>query len=292
MRTERVTHANTTLEVAVAGEVGGVRPVVLFANAVGMENELVTGLAEALDALDVSLVSWELRGSPGPSDTSTVSLRDHTDDAMAVTDALGLTQVHVAGWCTGASVALFTALRMGSRVLSYTSVDGAFLFNGTPGARLGNAVFDMCAQITEDPSLAPRFLDVVRPRGNEAEVLGVSDAKFTRLLTRPYRHDAEELTRFAFGIRATNDYDPADAFARLKAPALFLAREDDQMVGHHNSRDAAGRIAGSRMVVEPAGGHYALFMDPAGPAHTIAAFVKGVTADQARDAVCGNGLPS
>ncbi|MFJ7326474.1 alpha/beta fold hydrolase [Streptomyces cyaneofuscatus] len=276
MRTERVPHAGTTLDVIVSGEVRGARPVVLFANAVGMENELVAGLAKALDALDVTLVSWELRGSPGPSVTPMVSLREHTEDAVAIADALGLARVHVAGWCTGASVALFAALRMEDRAMSYTSVDGAFLFSGTPGARLGNAVFDMCADIAEAPGRAARFLDVVRPRGNEAEVLGVPDAEFTRMLTQPYRHGVEELTRFALGIRATNDYDPAEAFAGLQAPALFLAREDDQMVGHRNSREAAGRVAGAQIVVEPVGGHYALFTDPARSARTIAAFVHGV----------------
>ncbi len=271
MRSERVHSGTTTLDVAVAGQED--LPTVLFINAVGMENRLMEGLAEQFRRAGMNLVTWELRGSPGPSEAREVSLRDHTADALAVVDALGLAQVHVAGWCTGASIALFVAHELGDRALSFTSVDGALLFDGMPGARVGNAVFDMCTQIATDTGRAAYFHDVVRPRGNEGAALGVQDEELVRMLTLPYRQGLEELTRFAFGISATCDYDPVAACTQLSVPALFLARRDDAMVGHRNSQRAAGLIEGAELQVSASGGHYALFTDPAETAATMAAFV-------------------
>ena len=272
MRSERVRSGGTTLEVAVAGQED--LPTVLFINAVGMENRLMQGLAEQFRSAGMNLVTWELRGSPGPSEVREVSLKDHTADALAVVDALGLAHVHVAGWCTGASIALFVARELGDRALSFTSVDGALLFDGAPGARVGNAVFDMCAQIATDAGRAAHFHDVVRPRGNEGAALGVEDEELVRMLTLPYRQGLEELTRFAFGISATCDYDPVEACNRLSVPALFLARRDDAMVGHRNSQRAAGLVEGAELQVAESGGHYALFTDPAETAATMAAFIR------------------
>ncbi|MEU5543938.1 alpha/beta hydrolase [Streptomyces sioyaensis] len=278
MRSERVRSGGVSLDVAVGGQDD--LPTVLFINAIGMENRLLDGLAEHLRSAGLNLVTWELRGSPGPSGAREVSLRDHTADALAIVDALGLSHVHVAGWCTGASIGLFVARELSERALSFTSVDGALLFDGVPGARLGNAVFDMCGQIAADPERAGFFHDVVRPRGNEAAVLGVDDDDLVGMLTLPYRQGLDELTRFAFGISATCDYDPVAACEELSVPALFLARQDDAMVGHRNSQRAAGLVEGAEVQVAASGGHYALFTDPAETADTMATFLfkAGLTA--------------
>ncbi|MFI9819144.1 alpha/beta fold hydrolase [Streptomyces sp. NPDC052013] len=274
MRTEDVRRDGLVLRAAVCGDDD--RPAVLFVNAVGMENALLAGLGEHFRAHGLNLVTWELRGSPGPEGPAAATLEDHVADALAVLDTLGLTRVHVAGWCTGASIALFATRALGARALSFTSVDGALLFDGVPGARLGNAVFDMCAKIAADTGRAGFYHEAVRPRGNESAVLGVFDEELTVMLTRPYRRDVATLTRFASGIHATCDYDPAAACARLSVPSLFMAREDDEMVGHRNARRAAEAVAGARLSVLPTGGHYALFTDPAGSAAEMAAFMHAV----------------
>ncbi|MGY3205100.1 alpha/beta fold hydrolase [Streptomyces sp. TE5632] len=271
MRTETVRNGGVTLVVAVCGD--DETPTVLFSNAVGMENALLAGLGRQFRAHGLNLVTWELRGSPGTDGPSRVSLDDHTADALAVLDALGVTRAHVAGWCTGASIGLFVAHALGEQALSFTSVDGALLFTGLPGARLGNAVFDMCAKISADHHRAGFYHDAVRPRGNESAVLGLPDEELARMVTRPYRQDAAALTRFAHGIHAANDYDPVAACARLRIPSLFVAREDDEMVSHLHTRRAAALTAGAELSVLPTGGHYALFTDPAGVAGRTAAFM-------------------
>ncbi|GAA1928076.1 alpha/beta fold hydrolase [Streptantibioticus ferralitis] len=278
MRTETVRSGEVTLHAAVFGDD---EPAVLFANAVGMENALLAGLGEQFRAHGLNLITWELRGSPGAEGPARVTLDDHTADALAVLEALGITRAHVVGWCTGASIALFATCALAERALSFTSVDGALLFTGTPGARLGNAVFDMCAKISADSDRAGFYHDVVRPRGNESAVLGVPDEELTRMLTRPYRQDVEALTRFAFGIHATCDYDPAAACAQLAVPSQFIAREDDEMVSHRHARRAAELVAGAKLSVIPTGGHYALFTDSAGAAGAMAAFMHGAVRREA-----------
>ncbi|MEU0337007.1 alpha/beta hydrolase [Streptomyces sp. NPDC006193] len=270
MRTETVRSGGITLDVASYGDDG--TPAVLFVNAVGMENELLAGLGAEFRAHGLDLVTWELRGSPGAG-PGRVTLADHTADALAVLDAAGITRAHVAGWCTGASIGLFVTHALGERALSFTSVDGAMLFTGSPGARLGNAVFDMCAKISADDGRAGFYHEAVRPRGNESAVLGLPDEELTRMVTWPYRQDVEALTRFAHGIHAANDYDPVAACSGLRTPSLFLAREDDEMVSHLHTRRAAALIAGAELSVLPTGGHYALFTDPAGAAGRMAAFM-------------------
>ncbi|MEU2022446.1 alpha/beta hydrolase [Streptomyces sp. NPDC016469] len=275
MHTERIVAAGgITLDVATSYEAGA--PTVLFVNAIGMENRLLEGPARALRAAGLNLVTWELRGSPGPSRSPRVTLSEHAADGLAVAAALGTGPLHVAGWCTGASIGLFLTRALGGRALSFTAVDGAFLFDGVPGARLGNAVFDMCTQIAADEDRAGVYLDIVRPRGNEAQVMGIEDEDLVGMVTYPYSRGTEELIRYAHGIRAANDYDPAAACAALPVPALFLAREDDQMVGYRNSRRAGALVARSELSVRETGGHYALFTDPAQAAGELAAFAHRV----------------
>ncbi|MFD7668588.1 alpha/beta fold hydrolase [Streptomyces sp. NPDC059788] len=284
MRAETVRSGEVALHVTAFGD--DERPAVLFVNAIGMENALLSGLGEEFRGRGLNMITWELRGSPGAEGAARVTLEDHTADALAVLRALGVTRVHVAGWCTGASIGLFVTHALGERALSFTSVDGALLFTGTPGARLGNAVFDMCAKISADSERAGFYHEAVRPRGNESAVLGIHDEDLTRMITRPYRQDAEALTRFAFGIHATCDYDPAAACARLAVPAHFVAREDDRMVSHRHARRAAELVAGATLSVLPTGGHYALFTDPAEAAEPMAAFMRKAAYRQAGSSVC------
>ncbi|MCZ9347617.1 alpha/beta hydrolase, partial [Streptomyces sp. TRM76130] len=63
-------------------------------------------------------------------------------------------------------------------------------------------------------------------------------------------------------------------------PSLFVAREDDEMVSHRNSRRAAGLVPGAELSVLETGGHYALFTDPAGSAGAMAAFMHGAVREE------------
>ncbi|GAA2482846.1 alpha/beta hydrolase [Streptomyces gobitricini] len=251
---------------------------VLFVNAVGMPIDLLDDMARQFTAEGLDFVTWELRGSPGPGRRPDDSrLADHVADGLAVLDHLGVTAAHLAGWCTGASVALAMAGLDDSPALSLTSVDGAYLFNGVPGGPMGNAMFEMCGEIVADPAAGERYHELTRPRGNEAQVMGLlgSSTELVERLTLPYRGTTMDLVRYAHAIRSACDYDPLAAWSQITCPVLLTARTDDRMVSYRNSARAAELVTGARLTVQHSGGHYGLFTDPeAVPA--MAGFMRAV----------------
>jgi pimeloyl-ACP methyl ester carboxylesterase len=253
-------------------------PTVLFINAVGMRASLLDGLADGYRAAGFNLLTWELRGSPGERDARGLALDDHVADGLAVLDALGLPAAHIAGWCTGASVAAALVRTAPARALSLTSVDGAFLFEGSPAAPLGNAVYEMCAEIEADEARGAFYHEVTKPRGNGAAVLGIADdPELVDHLSLPYRQGVEGLVRYAFALRSVvRDYDARTVLSGLRLPALFAARRDDRLVTFRDSERAAALIPGARLELADSGGHYALFQRP-DAAVPLAAFLRGIS---------------
>ncbi|MGR7028198.1 alpha/beta fold hydrolase [Geodermatophilus sp. URMC 62] len=240
------------------------RPTVLFVNAVGMSSQILAPVAAAFDRAGMGLVTWELRGSPGPTPNPVDSrLDDHVADGLRVLNRLGVGAMHVAGWCTGAPVAALLAGRLGERALSFTSVDGAFLFGGVPGGPLGNAMWAMCGEIVADTSRAEHFEPITRPRVQSAAVMGLDGGSpLFAQVTLPYRRGVEGLLRYAHAIRAACPPDPGRTLREIRCPALFTARRDDLMVSHRNAQQAARLVAGARFRLYESGGHYGLFQDP------------------------------
>ncbi|HET8662209.1 MAG TPA: alpha/beta hydrolase [Micromonosporaceae bacterium] len=251
------------------------QPTVLFVNAVGMVSELATGLAGGFSQAGFNFVTWDLRGSPGPSlGRRDCTLASHAQDAVQILDELGVGAVHVLGWCTGASAALFLAERLGDRMRALVAVDGAYLFDGVPGAPLGNAMYAMCKDIVADAGTAARYHELTRPRGNEATVLGLEHAPdLVDHMTLPYRQGLDELVRYAFAIWSACDYEPVAALHRVDRPMLLTARQDDRMVSYRNSVRAAGHVAGAQVRIADSGGHYGLFTDTTAVPE-IAAFLR------------------
>jgi pimeloyl-ACP methyl ester carboxylesterase len=230
-----------------------------------MRGELFAGVAASLRSAGVNLVTWDQRGSPGPGDPRDCKMEDHVADGLAVLAALGLGQVHVAGWCIGASIAVFLARELGSQALSFTAVDGVYLFDGVPGGAQGKAIFDMCVDIAADPGRAPRYHDAVRPRGNEAAVMGLDGhPELVQQLTYPYRQGVDGLVRYAHAIRTMTDYEVTGPCVELTCPALFTARREDQIVGFRHSQRAAALVPGAQFHLAD-GGHYGLFVDREAP---------------------------
>jgi pimeloyl-ACP methyl ester carboxylesterase len=259
-----------------AGDLPG-SPTVLFINAVGMRATLLDPLAAGYADAGFNMLTWELRGSPGGGDPRELSLADHVADGLAVLDGHGLSAAHIAGWCTGASIGAALVRAAPARALSLTSVDGAFLFDGSPSAALGSAVYEMCADIEADQRRAEFYHEVTKPRGTGAAVLGISDdPDLVEQLSLPYRQGVEGLTRYALALRSVvRDYDAPAVLSGLGLPALFAARRDDRLVTFRDSERAAALIPGARLELAESGGHYALFQSPEAVA-PLAAFLHRI----------------
>lgn len=252
----------TTLTVR-RGVIDAAEPTVLFVNAVGMRAGVLDRLAVDFADEGFNFLTWELRGSPGPARAERdCTLAGHVADGLAVLAAFSVSRVHLAGWCTGASVAVHMVPQLADRVASLVAVDGAFLFGGVPGGPLGNAMYEMCGEIVADPSCGERYHELTRPRGNEGAVLGLSDPELIDDMTLPYSGGVDVLIRYANGIRAACDYDPVQMCSVIDCPTLLMVRRDDKMVSWKNSVKAAELIADAHVMVGNSGGHYGLFTDP------------------------------
>jgi pimeloyl-ACP methyl ester carboxylesterase len=250
------------------------RPTVLFINAVGMAASLCTELLADFQRAGYNAITWELRGSPGPTpEVGDSTLAEHARDGRHILDALGVTRTHVLGWCTGASIALFLADLLGDRLSRLVATDGAYLFDGFPGGPLGNAMYAMCGDIVANVDTATRYHELTQPRGNEATVLGLEGLPaLVDHMTLPYRQGLEDLVRYAFAIRNACDYDPVSRWSKISCPTLITARRDDRMVSWRNSVRAAELVPSARTSIAETGGHYGLFTDPA-TVPDIAAFL-------------------
>src|SRR5205085_577582 len=106
-------------------------PTVVLVNAFGMDVDIWEMLASRLRATH-RIVTWDSRGLPGlgePFDESRCDVTAHAHDMAAALDHHGVHAAHVVGWCTGAQVGLRFASLNPSRMLSFTSVNGAFSFS-------------------------------------------------------------------------------------------------------------------------------------------------------------------
>jgi pimeloyl-ACP methyl ester carboxylesterase len=86
------------------------------------------------EAPDITLVAPDLRGRAGSFDVKgATSMSQHSDDLVAVLDALGLDAVHVCGMSMGGFVAVALADTHRDRVKSLVLVDGGFPMVTPPG---------------------------------------------------------------------------------------------------------------------------------------------------------------
>ena len=108
----------------------------LIASAVGANLEVWTRTL-----LDIArarpIVTWDLRGlgDSGIARSQRVDASAHAEDGVAVIDYYEVERFHLAGWSTGARIALEIAHRYPERVASLTLVCGGYGYSVTSGLR-------------------------------------------------------------------------------------------------------------------------------------------------------------
>ncbi|WP_309642883.1 alpha/beta hydrolase [Phenylobacterium sp.] len=201
------------------------------------------------DNRDTGLSTWF---KPGES----YSLSDMAADAVAVLDANGVKQAHIAGVSMGGMIVQAVAIEHPDRLLSLTSIMSA---TGAPG--------------TLDPTPeAGAVLTTAPPDPNtdrEAFIAhGVSNALVIGSPAYPWPEGALRERAVAEHARAFNptgsarqmgairaDGDRTERLGRLKIPAVVLHGADDPLVRLVGGEATAKAIPGAELRVIPGMGH-------------------------------------
>lgn len=235
-------------------------PAVLLINGLGSQmtrwpNDLCEKLAACgfhvirFDNRDTGLSTWFSQGD-------SYSLADMAADGIAVLDAVGVKQAHVAGVSMGGMISQAIAIEHPARVLSLTSIMSA---SGAPG--------------TMDPTPEAGLVLSVAPPDPNADyeaflAHGVKNALTIGSPSYPWPEGALRERAIAEHARAFNptgsarqmgairaDGDRTERLAKLKIPTVVLHGADDPLIKPVGGEATAKAIPGAELRIIPGMGH-------------------------------------
>lgn len=185
------------------------------------------------------------------------TMRDLTDDVIAVFDALGWTTGHVLGVSQGGTIAQATAIHHPDRVRGLISI----MSNPTPSLRLnrpriGRAfrLFRVMSRTCADRDAeGERWVDAFRAIGSPGYPHQDEHWREAgRLLYDRGRNPAGQRRQFA-AVWATGDRRAE--LAGVRAPTLVVHGEEDPLCNVRAGRATADAVPGARFVSYPGMGH-------------------------------------
>jgi pimeloyl-ACP methyl ester carboxylesterase len=211
------------------------------------------------DNRDTGLSTWP---------TEAYTLKDIAQDGVAVLDAAGVRQAHVAGVSMGGMIVKRMALDQPGRVLSMTSImsttGAADAFKSTPEA----------AAVLNSPPPDPKadFEAFVADRMANARTIGSpaypwTDEENRARVVAEYRRafNPQGVARQMAAVRA--DGDRTAALRGLKLPVVVLHGADDPLLMPVGGEATAAAIPGAELRIVPGMGHdlppglYDVFVD-------------------------------
>jgi pimeloyl-ACP methyl ester carboxylesterase len=191
-------------------------------------------------------------------------------DALALLDARGLDRVDVTGWSMGGMVAQALAALAPERVrrLVLLSTDP-----GGPEAVLADA--GVWGRLTDHGGTpreqATRLLEVLFPPPLAADL----DAQVGDLVAAARATlDPDVLTAQEYAIARWHAEPAGERLARISAPVLVAAGEQDLVIPAANAGLLAGALPGARLALFPGGGHAFMAQEPAALAALIAEHLR------------------
>jgi pimeloyl-ACP methyl ester carboxylesterase len=193
---------------------------------------------------------------PRPRGQLAYTLRDMTDDVIAVFDALGWSSGHLFGWSMGGMIAQATAIHHSSRVRSLTSLGSTPALRPWFGPKI-SALVKTFRVMSKDPAdrdaEGQRWVDLYGVVGSTAYPRDEDHWREAGRLAFDHGRNPNGDRRHFAAVRAAGDR--RRALARLQIPALVLHGERDPLALPRAGRATAAAIPGARFVSYPGMGH-------------------------------------
>ncbi|MEY4580163.1 MAG: hypothetical protein RL701_4866 [Pseudomonadota bacterium] len=251
------------------------RPAVVLVNAYGMSAEVMVELAARL-ATRYRVITWRPRGLDAASGSHDGSIERQVRDLQAIMAAYELKRAHIAGWCSGADVALAFATREPTRTLSLTLLHGALVRGAASETdyqrRLRSLVVGASrsvehAQVYHDALYgAPKLTARYSPsrdhlREHCAGLLDAVSPEFQHLASRPFL-TPQSLHRYARCLQSfLSERGAAWPERPLAMPLLVVTGGADHITHADTSRVFARRMQ-AQLLDLPDGDHFAHWQKP------------------------------
>lgn len=253
------------------------KPAVILVNAYGMPVQFMVPLAQALRE-HVRVLTWDSRVLPGIDGVDAHAACDverNVADLREIAALLGVDgALAVAGWCTGASIALEFAATS-DRVKSLVLMNGAFYLGKRRKSGFERTMDMVMPLVAEDASYAAMLVSSMQAfyagrgstpsdglRAPSALVVGALDPELAALTSIPYR-SAEHLQRYARQLEAFLAYRPSPIALKAACSALIVTGMQDSTIHPSSSLLLHEHSPGSQLLVDAAGDHYLLIKNHA-----------------------------
>ncbi|WP_168798077.1 alpha/beta fold hydrolase [Pacificoceanicola onchidii] len=255
------------------------RETVMLVNAYGMPANALHPLITSLGKQGFNTVTWDCRGLPDRGfDLATetgLSMKDHFDDWELISAALGIRQMHLMGWSTGAVVASHIAAKAPKRITKLALINGSFMHRKAELTPFQKNLKSIMPKVAVSMSIAKVLYNSVFKEDRSAMVrLFTRDiankANEAMSVTLPHeKHIVQGLTanpdqvfRYARLIRAFIKEDPMDWLGEIKAPTALFTGAGDITAHPRGSYDASCVIPGARLHVDNEATHLSLYSSP------------------------------
>lgn len=279
-------------------------PALVFINAIGIPAEIFEPLMAWFPAEEYNLATWEIRGCRAGArefDAMDCAFDAHLRDLGAVAAELGLREMHLVGWSTGAAIAL-KAAASDPRVRTVTLISGTYSSRRLPGTRFFNNMKAIGANWDKGrPFLAGLHRTVfakgrgeapAEGAGGEATIMGQRvPSEVAGLIGFPFRDPDSFFAYCKLSVHWERE-KCEDFAARVRQPCLFVCGRLDSVSNNAISQQLNRELPGSAYAEVEDGTHY-FFIDRGG---TAADLIKrhvgwGASGDRATAAAAEEAVP-
>lgn len=250
----------------------GAQPVVLL-NALGQKMECWHRLIDELTE-NYTVITWEPRGTVSP--LPPFGLADQVNDLDAILHHEGVEKCHLAGWCTGAKVAIDFYLRRPLMVTSMAFLNSTFKCDGSPeelDSPYERNMESLCRMLVRKPVMAASVMknlqspserdetELLNGPANEelsVSVLSLMNVNLRSYVVAPFKTEATT-ANYAHQLVDFWSHDSRGKAGEVRIPVLLMAAEYDRVASPASSEIAAGLFPNARHVFVQGATHYCLY---------------------------------